>query len=184
MANLTLKNVAKVCATAQLKAPGAIDEIYWAPICDFTSIADLDGAVTDIDAYGLITTAHTFTGTKGFVKIDDIQENTAKFNFADQGGKGFGNWKVTGEAMGRTFNPKLIGLLNQAKFQPGIALVKLMNGQVMQIGSEKFPAYLTGDFDSNTNQSTEAFGVKLKVEADQTWILRYNYPTLAITIIT
>lgn len=182
--NLTLKNIAKVNPSKKTVAPGfVIDELYWAPIGDFTSIAALSDGVTDIDVLGLITSAHTFAGTKGFVKLANAKENTGKYKFEDNGGNGFGNFKVSAEIMVNGFDSKVVGLINQAKYQPGIALVKLMNGNVMQIGSETFPAYIKGDYDSLTNQDTNVNGIKFVVEAVQDYVLRYD-SALAITIIT
>jgi hypothetical protein len=130
-----------------------------------------------------VNAAHTFTAPKGFVKILDLQENTTKFTADPQGENGFGNFKVTAEAMSRTFNPKFQGFLNQERFRRGIGLVRLKNGNVMQIGSESYPAFISGGkFDSKTNQSTEIFGIEFKIEAVQPIVMRYNYPTLAITL--
>lgn len=182
MANLTLKNIAKVHPTKLTVAPGAIDELWWAPIVDFTSIADLDSAVTDIDLLGKITTAHTFTGTKGFVKISDAKENTAMYSSQAQEG-GAGNFKESAKIKTNGFNTKMVGLLNQALHQPSIGICKLMNGTWMQIGSEKFPAYLKSDFDSKTNQSVDAVGFELELSAVQPYRLIYDN-TLALTIIT
>lgn len=185
MPNLTLKNIANVCETMQSKAPGAFDELYWAPICDFLAAQDYDTTITDIDNFGLVTVAHTFTAPKGFVKILDLQENTCKFTSEPQGEDGYGNFKVAAEAMTRGQNPKFQGFLNQERFRRGIALVKLRNGNVMQIGSESFPAFISGgSFDSQTNKSTDKFGIQFKIEAVQPIVMRYNYPTLAITIVT
>ena len=182
MANLTLKNIAKVNPTKQTVAPGAIDELWVAPIADFSSIADLDAAVTDIDLLGKITTAHTFGGTKGFVKISDAKENTAQYMAEAQQG-GAGNFKVSAKIKTNGFNTKMVGLTNQLLHQPSIGIVKLMNGTWMQIGSEKFPAYLKSDFDSKTNQSTEQVGFDLELSAVQPYQLIYDN-TLALTIIT
>lgn len=182
MGNLTLKNIVKVHPTKLTVAPGAIDEAYVCPISDFTSIADLDSAVTDIDLLGKITTAHTFTGTKGFVKISDAKENTAQYMAEAQQG-GAGNFKVSAKIKTNGFNTKMLGLTNQLLHQPSIAIIKLMNGTWMQIGSEKFPAYVKADFDSKTNQSTEQVGYDIEISAVQPYQLIYDN-TLALTIIT
>jgi len=184
MPNLTLKNIAKVGASVASVAPGLIDELYFAPIENFLAIPDLPTGVTDIDVFGLITDPFTFTAPKGFLKISDVQPNTGKFMAADQGGQGFGNMKISAEVQTVGYNSKMVNAINQLKFQPGIALVKLMNGKVMVIGTEKFPAYIKQDYDSATNQDTGINGVKISVEAVQPHILTYNYPTVAITIIT
>lgn len=181
--NLNLKPIVEVCETLQSKAPGAFDTLYWAPLCDFLAAQDYDATVTDIDTLGLVTAAHTFTAPKGFVKISDLQENTTKFTSDPQGENGYGNFKVAAEAMSRTFNAKLQGLLNQERYRRGIGLVILKNGNTMQIGSPSFPAFISGGkFDSKTNQSTEIFGIEFKIEAVQPIVMRYNYPTLAITL--
>lgn len=181
---MTPKNIAKVCETPTTKAPGAIDEIYWSAICEITGEGDVNAALADLDTFGQIVTAHTFTGTKGFIKISDIEPGTAEYEYDDQSEGGYGLFKVTAKAMGRTQNLKLTGMLNQEKYRDGIALIKLKNGNVMQIGTFAFPAHIKGSFKSGVNTSKEKFGTAITIEAEQPLVLSYNYPTLAITIIT
>lgn len=181
--NITLKNVAALTASPLNKASGIVDELYFAPISEFLAIQVPDSAETDINLRGKIKSAHTFNSPKGFVKIADVVHGTGKYAHKSKGDKGFAMVEANAEVQSLGMNPSLVGALNQLQFQPGIALVKKADGNVMQIGCATHPAYLSHDYDSNTNDSSSPQGIKVMVSATQPEVYTYDN-TLAITVIS
>lgn len=163
------------------KSNGVAAKVYYAPLCDFDAIGDIDAAETDIDEYGVIDTAHTFLTGKGFIEIA-LEDAQNKLMMASNGEKGFGNFKTTFEGLASGgYNRKIRGFANQQKYCKGIAIAVLPNGKRIQIGGKDHPAYLKCEFDTTTSESSDPFGFKLTLDA--TTPLMYEYKdALAITL--
>lgn len=181
MTCLVVKNLVDACDCG-VKSPGTIGKLYWAPLCDFTTFGDIDSAETNIDDLGIVDTAHTFAGTKGFAEIS-LEDNQNKLMIEKTGEGGFGNFKTTFEGLAGGYNPKIRGFLNQAGYSKGIGIAVLSNGKRIQIGSEDHPAYMKSNFDTLTSEATEAWGFKITLAA--TTPMMYEYKDgLAITLIS
>lgn len=177
--SLALKQLTADC-NCDNKSNGVVAKLYYAPICDFLAIQEIDAAETDIDEYGVIPTAHTFTSPKGFIQVDlEDGENTLKM--AKSGTKGYGNWKTTFEGLNGGYNRKIRGFLNQQTKCKGIAIAELTNGQRIQIGNADHPCYLSADFDSTKTDDSGPFGFKMMFEANTPLIYEYA-EGLAITL--
>jgi hypothetical protein len=181
MSCLTIKNLIDACECAG-KSPGVVSKLYWASLCDFTTIGDVDPAETNIDDLGIVDSAHTFTGTKGFAEIS-LEDNQNKLMIEKTGEGGFGNFKTTFEGLAGGYNPKIRGFLNQAGYSKGIAIAVLSNGKRIQIGSEAHPASMKANFDSLTSEASEAWGFKITLAATTPMMYEYK-DALAITLIS
>jgi hypothetical protein len=184
MTILSPKNLAQQVACKEIHAPGLVDKILWVALSDVKTFGVVDPNEADIDNLGMIRTPHTFDAGKGFTSYEDMLPNSTRYKADSQGSKGFGNYKTLASGTTRAASPKVIGNMNQTKFQPGIALVYMANGSaIYQIGTKEFPAYAKMDMDTETNQHAEEWGIKIEVEAVQPIILRYD-PVLAVTLIS
>ena len=176
---LALKQLTADC-NCDNKSNGVVAKLYYAPLCDFLAVGTIDAAETDIDEYGVVDTAHTFTAPKGFIQID-FEDGENSIKMVKDGTKGYGNWKTSFEGLNPGYNRKMRGFVNQQSKCKGIAIAELTNGERIQIGSQDHPAYLKADFDSTKTDDSNPFGFKLMIEASTPLIYEYK-AGLAITL--
>lgn len=132
------------CADQENPAGISPVEIYAARVQDFDTIAKplaLGVAVSLVEA-GSINDPHTFTAPKGFFKIN-ILPDTGSVETTNEGEKGS---KTNTNYFGGTIpanSARNIGFIRKYQNVGMIFLVKQLNGDVRQIGSEDSPAYLS-----------------------------------------
>ncbi|MGB5818830.1 MAG: hypothetical protein WBG90_05045 [Saonia sp.] len=132
------------CADQENAAGISPVEIYAARVQDFDTIEKplaLGVATTLVEA-GSITTAHTFTAPKGFFKMS-ILPDTGSVETTNEGEKGS---KTNTNSFGGTIpgnSARNVGFIRKYQNVGMIFLVKQINGDVRQIGSEDSPAYLS-----------------------------------------
>ncbi|WP_421801773.1 hypothetical protein [Flagellimonas sp.] len=132
------------CADQENPAGISPVEIYCARVIDFDTIEKptaLGAALTLVEA-GSITAAHTFTAPKGFFKIN-ILPDTGSVETTNEGEKGS---KTNTNVFSGTLpgnSARNIGFIRKYQNVGMIFIVKQINGEMRQIGSQDSPAYLT-----------------------------------------
>lgn len=179
--SLALKQLTADC-NCDNKSNGVLAKLYYAPVCDFLVLQTVDVAETDIEEYGVIPAAHTFTSPAGFIEIA-LEDGENGIKMTKDGVKGYGNWKTSFEGLNPGYNPKMRGFLNQQTKCKGIAIAVLTNGKRIQLGDADHPCYLKADFDSTKTDDNGPFGFKLMLEANTPLIYEYA-DGLAITLAT
>lgn len=139
---------------------GGTTRIFGAPVSYFTPLTGIkdwkaltDGTATALSEFATISTTHTFNTGYGFHTFYCTMD------------KGSIEWTPQGELDGRSFkgmakgfmpgvDASWLGLMRQAKNDRWIFLFELADGQLMQLGSKRFPAYfLPEKIGSATNSS-------------------------------
>lgn len=179
--SLALKQLTEDCNCGN-KSNGVLAKFYYAPLCDFLVLQEIDEAETDIDEYGVIPTAHTFTSPKGFIEIP-LEDNENMLKMSKDGTNGYGNWKTSFDGLNPGYQRRMRGFLNQETKCRGIGIAVLTNGTRIQLGDADHPCYLKADFDSTKTNDNNAFGFTLKFESTTPYIYEYA-DGLAITLAT
>jgi len=132
------------CADQENPAGISPVEIYAARVIDFETIikpAAL-GVATTLELAGSIVDPHAFPAGKGFFKIN-ILPDTGSVETTNEGEKGS---KTNTNVFSGTLpgnSARNIGFIRKYQNVGMIFLVKQINGEIRQIGSEDSPAYLT-----------------------------------------
>ena len=132
---------------------GYKDVFYFCPLADFTSIAKPTGTPTALGDLVLISSAHTFTGTKGWFSWE-TKQRSATIKGQSTGDDGAKLMDYTGEITilgdSASTQEQLERLLNTK----GIVLLKdancLVDDVYAQLGDECDPPIFTVEFDGKT----------------------------------
>lgn len=150
---------------------GYKDVFYFCPIADFTSIQKPTATPSALGDYVLISTDHTFTGTKGFFHYETKQRSvTIKgTSVGDIGAKLMeytgevtilGDSASTQEQLERLLNSNVICLLKDANC--------LVDDVYAQLGDECTQPEFTVEFDGKTtNDGLKEYKVSFKVVASK-----------------
>jgi hypothetical protein len=151
--------------------------LYYCPINDFTVIQDTDETLatftTTYDKLTTISTAHTFTGTKGFLKMYNTQ-NSGTVEYQRQGERDGYSYK----AVLKFFYPGAASLFygwqRKAKNDRFMFLALQPNGVIHQIGNKQFPAYLSPDKGGTASNEGGRNGFEFMVETMASGPILYN----------
>ena len=147
------KNIAGPNGT-QDNIGGTTQRVYFAPISAFDSIAaavDL-GSETNMAELSEISTDHTFTGTKGFFKSYCTRDkgNVKGTIVGERDGRGMkfdGMFFVPGSVIAT------LGGTRKMKNDQFVFLFEQADGTLLQIGTERFPAEVSIEYDTAQNES-------------------------------
>jgi len=151
------------CADQENAAGISPVEIYAARVIDFDAIIKplALGVAVSLEEAGSITGPHTFTAPKGFFKIS-ILPDTGSVETANEGEKGA---KTNTNSFSGTIpgnSARNIGFIRKYQNVGMIFLVKQINGDVRQIGSEDSPAYLSEASGSTGLKAGDINGIPVK----------------------
>lgn len=151
------------CANAE-NVPGVSPiEIFACPVSEFETIAALPAkdAVTDLAAAATIADSHTFAVGKGFFKIAILPE-TGMVESTAEGEKGSKSWANSFGGTLPNISAKSKGFLRKYQNVPMIFVVPQLNGDNVQLGSKKSPAFMTEATPSTGAKAGDVVGVPLK----------------------
>lgn len=161
---------------------GTTQRSFFASIGDFLAIQKPVSNPTTFGAKSEIATAHTFKTGKCFKKIYTTMDK-GKLELKSQGETDGKSLKQEFEFFYPGSSADIHGFIGSAKNDSFIFLLEMpdtdITGEYLQVGTEQFPAKLTGDFTSATN-SSGVRGYMVKVEAMTR--IQYVY-TAAVTVV-
>jgi len=156
---------------------GIITTLYYCPIGDFTTIQDTDETLatfaTTYDKLATISTAHTFTGSKGFLTMYNTQ-NTGMVEYSRQGERDGYSYKQVLKFFYPGAAALFYGWQRKAKNDRFIFLAKQPNGVIHQIGSKQFPAYLAPEKGGTATSEGGRNGFEFTVESMASGPILYN----------
>ena len=176
--NIVPENI-DFCPTDEVASGVSETEIYAAFVADFDTISAPPALSAGTSYAELVTipAAHTFTAPKGFFKLN-VLPDTGLVESALVGNKGSKSYtnSFAGTLSGTSARNKGFG--RKAKNAPMIFVVKLTNGERVQIGSETRPAYFE-EFNPTSGATAEDVnGTAFKISDTQP----YPAPIYAQTI--
>lgn len=150
--------------TSANREGGIVPELLVAPVSTFTAIQALPGSAPIGDGASLVITGdHTFGASDGFIKLGLSKESLNKL-MSDMVGEGDnGGAEIKSEVFVSGFSKALAEFFTNAKWEDWIILVKLPNGTYIQIGSEDFPATISGNFGTGgKGESANGYTVNIR----------------------
>lgn len=146
---------------------GTTQRVFFASIAEFLAIQKPVSNPTTFEAKAKIATAHTFQTGKCFHKAYTTMDK-GKLELKSQGETDGKSFKQEFEFFYPGSSAALHGFLGSAKNDSFIFLLEMpdtdITSEYLQVGTEQFPAKLTGEFTSATN-SSGVRGYMVKVEA-------------------
>tara|TARA_R110002096_G_C14661308_1_gene728000 strand:+ start:5310 stop:5870 length:561 start_codon:yes stop_codon:yes gene_type:complete len=151
------------CANAE-SIPGVSPmDIYACPVSEFEAIIGLPAkdAVTTLEAAATIVGPHTFGAGKGFFKIAILPE-TGMVESSTEGEKGGKSIVNSFAATLPNISAKSKGFIRKFKNIPMIFIIPQLNGDNVQLGSAKSPAFMTEGTPSTGAKAGDPIGIPLK----------------------
>jgi hypothetical protein len=162
----------------ELNAPGTERVIYFCPRADFLVLQDV-GAVTNIEDWGVVAAAHTFTSPAGWHKLTCFvpDQNAVQHEFGMYGG----GVKNTARIFLKGNAAEVRGIIQQLNNDDCIFIIPLKDGNRAQIGSKFCTATVKPAFNSNTDSSQDPRGWALDIECNDRHCVYYD-SALALTL--
>ena len=151
------------CANAE-NVPGVSPmDIFACPVSEFLSIIELPAkdVATSLEAAATITGPHTFDTGKGFFKISILPE-TGMVESAAEGEKGSKSFTNSFGGTLPNISAKSKGFLRKYQNVPMIFIVPQLNGDNVQLGSKKSPAFMTEATPSTGAKAGDVVGIPVK----------------------
>ena len=151
------------CANAE-NVPGVSPiDVFACPVADFDAIIALPGkdVATSLEAAATITGPHTFSGGNGFFKIGILPE-TGMVESAAEGEKGSKSITNTFSGTLPNISAKSKGFVRKYQNVPMIFIIPQLNGDNVQLGSAKSPAFLTEATPSTGAKAGDVVGIPVK----------------------
>lgn len=153
-----------------INAGGTEIDIYYCPRKDFNVLQDV-GAVTAIDDFGVVATAHTFTSTNGFFKLRAFVPDQQSVQH--ESGQYGGGWKNTARIFLKGNQATVRGICQQLNNDDCIFIIPLKDGERAQLGSKHGICTVKPGFDSKTDSSQDPRGWELMLECIDTHPVYY-----------
>jgi hypothetical protein len=129
---------------------GILQKVYAAPIRYFDSIKKVATSPTTLAGLVDITDTHTFLTDMGFHKFYCTQDK-GMVDAEPQGDRDGRSYKQDAKFFYPGSDSELHGFASMAKNDRFIFLAPMVDGTLMQIGTEDFPAEILGKFTTATN---------------------------------
>lgn len=156
---------------------GTTQRLWYARKADFLVIQVPTLAVTLSDIV-TISTAHTFKTGKCFKEMYSTRD-TGELNAESQGDTDGKSLKISAKSFLPGSTPLSHGFAKLAKNDQFIVIEEMADGQLLQVGTKRFPATCTAKFGSAKN-SSGVKGYHFDWETNETSMLVY---TGAVTVI-
>lgn len=156
-----------LCVNDEIAAGTSETEVYAAVsehIDNFPSLPALGTSATPLENLAKITADITFTGTKGFFKLQ-AQTETGEVKDELVGNKGNKKVKSMYDFFLTGTSPRNSGFIRQYKNMPMIFVVKEKTGRLRVIGSKDIPVYMDEGAGTTGKGPEDDSGWQLSVSA-------------------
>lgn len=146
---------------------GITTTMYYCPIGDFTTIADTAETLATFTTYAnlaTISSAHTFTGAKGFLTMYNTQDS-GHVEYSRQGERDGYSYKIAAKFFYPGMAAAFLGFQRKAKNDRFIFIFVMADGVKLQVGSSAFPAYISPDKGGTATNSGGRRGFEFQIES-------------------